>query len=235
MKKLNAKLHSNQSGFIVADFLFSLVLVISCSVIIFVFTLSLATIEISQYIVWSTARNYSAANETKKIAQTQAQLKFKNLADQFPKLTGNNNSSPWITLTGPPLVGNLIELDPTFKSRLGGQKEENNQDQSLQKRQPWIGASAIVKLNLLQNLKVPFIGPVGDPSADTFSFPVRAFILRHPSQEECKNFYFDSNSSIPTRFTEGIQKITGEDFDKIKAVHNIDGTQKYVPMEDNGC
>jgi len=68
--------NKNNSGFIVADFIFAFVMVLGIGIFIFGFTFSLAAIEISQYIVWSTARNYSAANTDEALANTQAQLKF---------------------------------------------------------------------------------------------------------------------------------------------------------------
>ncbi len=67
---------NSQGGFIAADFLFSFTLVISIGIIIFAFTFSLATIEISQYIVWSAARNYSAAYTNEAEASANARKKF---------------------------------------------------------------------------------------------------------------------------------------------------------------
>ncbi len=218
---------NNRSGFIIADFLFALVLVIGCGIVIFGLTFSLATVEIAQYIVWSTARNYSAANESESAALQSARNKFKNLADQFPLLTGHGSASPWVTM-GDPMIGDLVKLDTDLSNKLAAEKD--NKDLGQQFRQPWIGAKSEITLNLLQGIKIPFLGPIATPGSTEFTFPVRAFILRHPSQEECQGFY-----SEPKRYTEGIQKISGEDFSKIQLVHEIDGTQKYVPIEDNGC
>ena len=83
MKKLN------NSGFIIADFLFAFTMVIGIGIFIFGFTFSLATIEVAQYIVWSTARNYAAANEEELQSVKQAKEKFENLTAKFPLLTGN--------------------------------------------------------------------------------------------------------------------------------------------------
>lgn len=226
MKTSNKKFHlNNQSGFIIADFLFAIVLVIGCGILIFGLTFSLATVEIAQYIVWSTARNYSAANESPLKAEQQAKVKFNNLASQFPLLTGRGSPSPWVTLDDP-IVGDLVVLDSDLSSKLASEKE--NRDGGSQMRQPWIGVKSDLTLNLLMGLKIPFLGPVAEDKT-AFSFPVRAFILRHPSQQECLSFY-----SSEKRFTEGIQKISGENFDKIY-IGKPDGSAKYIPMEDNGC
>ncbi|MBC7457182.1 MAG: hypothetical protein H7235_02810 [Bdellovibrionaceae bacterium] len=222
----------NQSGFIAADFLFSFVLVIGCGMLIFLLTFSLAVVEISQYIVWSTARNYSAANENEFTASSQALIKFKNLSDQFPLLTGSNNPSPWFTLDDPK-VGDLslLKNDPDFNAKLEGDKQ--NRDGAKQIRQPWIGARAYLNFKILEGVKMPFLGPILlEEKRGDFKFPIRAFILRHPSQQECQDFY-----SIEHRFKVGIKIITGEDFMNIDLIHgnSIKKSDSYIPIEDNGC
>ena len=168
--------------------------------------------------------NYSAANSNPIDAEKQAQLKFKNLSAQFPLLTGSSSKgSPWVTLDNP-VVGDLAKIDSDLSSKLGAEKD--NKDYAQEFRQPWIGAKADLKLNLLLGFKIPFLGSVVDPSKESsFTFPIRAFILRHPSQKECMSFY-------EKRFTEGIQKISGE---KFSPADLPDGSVKYVPIEDNGC
>ena len=122
------------------------------------------------------------------------------------------------------MVGDLAKIDSQLSSKLGAEKD--NKDASQEFRQPWIGAKADLKLNLLLGFKIPFLGSVVDPAQESnFTFPIRAFILRHPSQSECMSFY--SN-----RYLEGIQKISGEKFGPPDIP---DGSTKYVPIEDNGC
>ena len=219
---------NNQSGFIIADFLFAFVLVISCGILIFGFTFSLAVVEISQYIVWSTARNYSVANISADDAKKQATQKFNNLSSQFPLLTGKT-SSPWFIL-GQLQIGDLSDVrnDPDLSAKLDTEKE--NRDGNSEARQPWIGAKADLEFKLLQDFRIPFLGKVADPNVK-FSFPIRAFILRHPSFDECQKFF-----EVRNRFTKGIQEITGEDFAAIYQTIDPDaGKSKYIPMEDNGC
>ncbi|MBC7753859.1 MAG: hypothetical protein H7Z71_06450 [Moraxellaceae bacterium] len=234
MKTPYAKTHSHsQSGFIAADFIFSFVLVIGCGMLVFLLTFSLAVVEISQYIVWSTARNYSAANVDEPTAKVQALIKFKNLSDKFPLLTGSNNPSPWFVLDDP-MVDDLAKKDPDFVAKL--ENDKDNRDGQQQIRQPWIGARAYLDFKILKGVKLPLLGPVlAADKRDNFKFPIRAFILRHPSQTECQGFF-----EVGKRFNEGIQKISGESFQQIKDVHiqsikNIDGASSYLPMEDNGC
>ena len=216
---------SNNSGFIIADFLFSFALVISCGIIVFALTFSLATVEISQYMVWSAARNYSAGNFDPLTAQAQAKKKFDTLADKFPLISGRGAAStPWFTLTDP-VIGDLAKIDADLIGKLGVDKI--NKDVTQQVRQPWIGVKSDLQLKLLSGLRVPFLGPVTG-SKDFFTFPIRAFILRHPSQQECYSFF-----SKEKRYNEGILKLN--DSSAEGSNFPTTGANEYVPIEDNGC
>jgi len=222
-RKSNLK---NQSGFIIADFLFSFTLIISCGIVIFGMTFSLASVEISQYIVWSTARNFSAANISETVAQQQARVKFANLSKQFSLITGASTSgvTPWFVLNNL-LVGNLAGpsgADGDLRAKLAGDSDNKDNGGSGERRQPWIGAKADLELKLLSGFNVPFLGPVA-PDKTIFKFPIRAFVLRHPSQEECFGFFTKEK-----RFNLGIQKLETQ-------MESIGDANKYVPIEDNGC
>lgn len=226
-KKNLTGLDSN-SGFIIADFLFAFVMVIGTGIFIFALTFSLATIEVAQYIVWSTARNYSAANISEVAAQQQALSKFENLTAAFPLLTGNGADSPWFRLSSESLVvGDLAELDQKLMEDL------SDEDRFNLSRQPWIGASARVNLLLFASLKIPFLGPVAEDKS-LFEFPVRAFILRHPSREDCQRFFYQQ------RFSNGIQQLENGNLEAYPGspstltLSNIGGITDGFG-EDNGC
>jgi hypothetical protein len=208
----------NSSGFIVADFLFAFVMVLGIGIFIFGFTFSLATVEISQYIVWSTARNYSAANTDESEAKAKAQLKFQNLTARFPLLTGNGSSDPWFELNDLK-VGDLSSgIDPDFSSKIGADKDNSF-------RQPWHGASAVLNLKLFAGFQIPFLGKVAKDK-DDFKFPIRAFILRHPSKAECLNFFNRDRYLIGIKNLEG-----GKLADDPTNTTLVDSP----PVEDNGC
>lgn len=220
----------SNSGFIIADFLFSFVLVIGIGIVIFGLTFSLATIEIAQYIVWSSARNFAAANITKETAAQNALLKFNNLSEQFPSLTGRGNS-PWFKLDDF-RVGDLAKIDQDFIQKIPAGSDIGNMDLANERRQPWIGASAKITLKLFAGLQIPFLGKVAE-DPDKFAFPVRAFIIRSPSVAECKSFF-----TYEKRFESGIKKIDA--FSKMNdgLVAAPSATQErkaYLPQEDNGC
>ncbi len=206
----------NQSGFIIADFLFSFVLVIGVGIFIFALTFSLATIEISQYIVWSSARAYSSGNIDEAAASLAATKKFKSLSAQFPLLTGEGSPSPWYRLEN--FKAQNHETEATFVGKVSG-PDLQNRDGNTERRQPWTGASADIYLKLFASIGIPFFGKVSSDPEKDFSFRVYAFIIRNPSYFECTEFF-------KVRFEE-IQKL--DTFDKL-------GTDnKNYLVEDNGC
>jgi len=194
MKKLsNKKFIRNNSGMLIADFLFAFTMVIGIGMFMFALTFSLATIEVGQYIIWSTARNYSAARYNEDLARSEATDKFKALTDQFPLLTG----SGWFELSADVLrIGELDKIDPSLT--ISADDAKNNF------RQPWTGASTTINLKLFANMNVPFLGKV---AADTssFTFPVRAFLIRNVSTNECQDFFYIKSE----RYEGGIMKLKG--------------------------
>lgn len=222
MKKI--KKSKNNSGFIVADFLFAFVMTLSVGIFIFSITFSLATIEISQYIIWSTARNYASANISKDLAHDQAERKFENLAAKFPLLTNSDGSSKWFELSRANLqIGELDIIDKDFDSKI------SSSDQVNENRQPWTGASTTINLKLFSSLQLPFLGKVTENKAD-FSFPVRAFIIRNVSQEECTQFFEKSK-----RYDLGIRNLEGGKLAPAALGPPAAAGSSLRMGEDNGC
>lgn len=224
MKKIFQQRKKSQSGFIIADFLFSFVMVISIGIIMFAMTFALATVEVAQYIVWSSARAYSSANVNETIARNAAVAKFNNLSAQFPKLTGaGGEASPWFTLDNFSVKN--FENDPVFQAKIANPNDRMNRDGNLERRQPWTGARADIYLKLFANMSVPFLGKVSSDAENTFKFQVYAFIIRNPSYEECTNFF-------KNRFSRGIKPLDSENFSSLQ--DPLPALTDYV-VEDNGC
>ena len=129
----NNKKRSNQAGFIAAEFLFSFILVISCGLVVFALTFSLMTIEVAQYITWSSARAYSAGNLSKGDSEQAGRTKFKNLKAAFPLLSGT--AGEWFELSassvGKNVGAGMGNLDPS--NRMGDET-----------RHPWSGFSSTI-------------------------------------------------------------------------------------------
>lgn len=190
-----SKLNKNNSGLIIADFLFAFTMVLGIGIFMFALTFSLATIEIGQYIIWSTARNYSAGQISELVAKDTAEKKFDALISQFPLLTNSDGNSSWFELSREDLkIGEIDTIDSSLS--ISDDDKRNNY------RQPWTGASTTINLKLFSNLKLPFIGPVTS-NKSVFKFPVRAFIIRNVSQVECQNFFYGNN----TRWEEGFKNL----------------------------
>jgi hypothetical protein len=216
----------SESGFIVADFLFAFVMTIGVGIFIFAITFSLATIEVGQYIVWSTARNYSAAGLKQADSEEFAKQKFKSLAEKFPLLTNVGEDSTWFELSEADLKvkDNLTVVDTDLGIR--------GEDATNKYRQPWTGASTKIKLKLFSGLTIPFLGKVV-ADGSMLEFPIRAFLIRNVSQTECEAF-FEGFGSGP-RITEGIQKL--ENSNLAKDTWGLEGEPAggIIHGEDNGC
>lgn len=216
--RLKSKFRKNNSGMIIADFLFAFVMVIGVGMFMFALTFSLATIEVTQYIVWSTARHYSAAQKNEIAARESAEKKFEALLTKFPLLV----NSGWFEISRDDLkIGELDVIDPSFNI--------NSDDKINNFRQPWTGASTTINLKLFSGLQIPFLGKVStDPEA--FKFPVRAFIIRNVSVDECKKFFKSEQ-----RYEEGMKKLEDSKLAK-EAFGPIQGTcDSGFCGEDNGC
>lgn len=190
-----SRFNRNNAGLLVADFLFAFTMVIGIGIFMFALTFSLATIEVGQYIVWSTARNYSSGQYNLTRARDRAYTKFEALSSQFPLLTNSDGNSSWFELSREDLiVGELDEEDPTFKISTDDKKNSF--------RQPWTGVSTTINLKLFAGLQVPFLGKVTNNPA-IFKFPVRAFIIRNVSVAECNDFF------NLYRYSQGMKNLEG--------------------------
>jgi hypothetical protein len=224
--RLKRKSIYNESGFIVADFLFAFVMTIGVGIFIFAITFSLATIEVGQYIVWSTARNYSASNLNQGVALIGAREKFKALAEKFPLLTNIGDDSSWFELSETDLkIGDDLTTSDTALGITG-------QDAVNDFRQPWTGASTVIKLKLFSGLKIPFLGKVV-ADGSMLEFPIRAFLIRNVSQQECEAF-FNGVGSGP-RITNGIKKLENEKLAKDTWGLQGETGGGITHGEDNGC
>lgn len=225
MKKKFHQRKRSQSGFIIADFLFSFVIVLSIGIIMFALTFALATVEIAQYIVWSSARTFSSGNVDESAGRAAALAKFNNLSAQFPKLTGaGGEGSPWFMLDN--FSAQNFENDPIFQARVSNTNDrENRSGAGSERRTPWIGARADIYLKLFANMSIPFFGKVSTDAENTFKFQVYSFVIRNPSYQECVDFF-------KNRFTLGVQPLDSENFKSSPPL----GTEipNYV-VEDNGC
>lgn len=227
------KIAKNNSGFMTAEFLFAFTMVIGCGIFIFGLTFSLTTIEIAQYIVWSSARSYAVGNissgDQNKHSETAGRTKYKNLTAAFPLLTGNGSDSPWFRM--PDINDNdflVGDLSLSIKEKDGGIDSENKIEGTNEARHPWLGVESSIDLILFKGLQIPFLGKIA-ANPEEFKFPVRGILLRHPSVDECQTFF-------KNKFAEGIQQLPAEAPSAgVKWEFTDQQIIQYVPIEDNGC
>lgn len=218
--KINQRLKhdplNNTKGFLLADFVFSMALVVGCCIILFGLTFSLVSVEIAQYITWSAARSYAAGHKDEAKNKEMGRLKFELLAKRFPLITGKGEAeSPFFTLTLND-VGDVPNLSQIRRLNTLGSSSEP--------RQPWTGVETTFDVLLLKKMRIPFIGKITTDD-ENFSYAMRGFLIRHPSQEECLQFFRN-------RYQEGIATI--ENNWGSRSFLTSQGTQ-YSPNEDNGC
>lgn len=213
-----------------AEFLFAFTMVIGAGVLMFALTFALTTVEISQYIVWSAARSYAVGNKLVGDSKTLGETKYRNLTAAFPLLTGNGADSPWFKM-GKVEDGDVTVGDISLKMKLKDPAlDPENKDPGGEARQPWLGVESTIDLILFKGLQIPFLGKITE-SPDDFKFPVRAVLLRHPSYQECRDFFTQ-------RFEKGIQQMPAENGDGTQRAKNwkdLGSAGQYAVTEDNGC
>lgn len=209
-----------------AEFLFAFTMVIGSGILIFALTFALTTVEIAQYIVWSAARTHAAGMKVPSDAKTYATQKYTNLTAAYPLLTGEGADSPWFRMAkaSEPNDFAIGDISDMIKKKDSAIDKDNAADPGGEARHPWIGVESSIDLILFKGLQVPFLGKVTE-SPQEFKFPIRAVLFRHPSYDECRNFFLE-------KYNSGIKKMTGEP--QWNNLENSDPS-KYYAMEDNGC
>ncbi|MES2768551.1 MAG: hypothetical protein V4596_05330 [Bdellovibrionota bacterium] len=152
----------NQSGAIALDFIFALVLVLSMTLLLGVFSFSLSIIESVQYLTFSSSRAYFAGHISQAEQKKAAEKKFKELSatGSYQKLLKKD----WFNVT----------LDEVGDSR----KEYDATDE----RDILEGVRTKIVVGLLE-LQIPLFGSTkGDNPYETF---VTSFLGRESSTEEC--------------------------------------------------
>lgn len=236
MKTFN-QLPRNNAGFMTAEFLFAFTMVIGAGCLIFALTFALTTVEVAQYIVWSSARAHAAGNKTVTDSENRGRDKYTNLTAAFPLLTGEGSDSPWFKMAKVTDAQDFTigDLSLSMKRKDGAIDPDNASSPGGEARHPWIGVESSIDLILFKNSQIPFLGKAAE-DPNEFTFPVRGILFRHPSQDECVKFFQE-------KFRLGIKEIKVENGgdtniqQQVKKWRELSNTAdvSYSPMEDNGC
>ena len=203
----------NSVGIITIDFLISLLIASVFCTVLFVFTFTFTVIEISQYIAYSTGRAFIAGHLTPDDQVKMATNKFK----QFIGPGGNKEIMPlfqngWYELS-PPDIRGAGESGKSFADDYGLGPDSKNSSYSG------------IRLRFNAKLLMLNFGILGSTSksGDGFFANVTGLLIREPSTQECQK-----QLTLDNRY----RAILDLDprFNDYRAT-----SDKYLPMEDNGC
>ncbi len=211
---------SNQHGFMTLDFLFAFVMVIGFSSLLFALTMTLTTVEITQYITFASARNYAVGHINVLLQENQARLKYKELVEHpvFAPLYNNG----WFEVAKPEpgalFVGDMTQLK--FPEYTQPSPEQPNLFHG-------VGTPFIARM---LEFNIPFFGSTtdeGDGTGSGFNTFIASYLSREISNNECLNFFNDKRwekiRSLPV--SGGAQPYSAQ----------TPGKEAYVIISDNGC
>lgn len=205
---------NNNSGFLSADFLFSLVLGITVSMLLFAACFTFTTIEIAQYIAFSVSRAHMAGHDDPEKQVLMANNKFEYLTKKT-MLGLLFRQGSWFELKKPDIRNGLNKNDfssdyPYFNSG--------------DARIPQTGVRLDFVAKVL-NFKVAFLGKSSEDDKP-FTARVTGLLFREPSSKECREQMKNTNRysailSLDSRFS---------------VLDPSQGSNPaYFPLEDNGC
>lgn len=206
----------SQSGMITLDFLFAFVLVMGFAGLLFALTLTLTVVEITQYVTFASARNYSASHINVIYQEQQARLKYKELTETtvFAPLYSNG----WFEIDKPEaaLVGDATTVFPEYKQ---SSPEEPNLFYG-------VGTKFIARM---LEFNIPFFGSTtddGDGQGSGFKTFIASYLSREVTTNECLNFFnarrWEKIRSLPVSNASPYSVLTP-------------ANEAYVIVSDNGC
>ncbi|MEK6772657.1 MAG: hypothetical protein AABY64_01845 [Bdellovibrionota bacterium] len=202
---------NNNAGFLSADFLFSIVIGITVSMMLFALCFTFSTIEISQYVAFSVSRAHMAGHDDPDKQTLMANNKYEYLTKKtMIGLLFRPNS--WFELRKPDIRSGL-------DNRTFGADYEYKDD-----RVPQTGVRLDFVAKIL-NFNVAFLGKSSEDDKP-FTARVTGLLFREPSSKECREQMKNINRysailNLDRRF--GV-------LDSSRG-----NNPAYFPLEDNGC
>lgn len=174
----------NERGSLTIDFLFATVLVMGVSGLLFALCFTLTVVEISQYIAFSTSRNYASSHFNEETQKAMAESKFNQLVFE----------SPWKVLFKRDGWFNLSYINT------GDFREEYPNDITEDNAKFW-GTVLEIESKVL-DFKIPFYGST-NPEDNAFKAKITSFLGRESTAEECVDFHnqrFEEIKKLNTKF-----------------------------------
>lgn len=209
---------TSESGMITLDFLFAFVLVMGFSALLFALTLTLTVVEVTQYITFASARNYSAGHVNVIYQEQQARLKYKELTEGsvFTPLFSNG----WFEVARADSA-NLLVGDAT--QTFAEYKPSSPEDPNL-----FYGVGTPFIARMLE-FHIPFFGSTtdeGDGQGSGFKTFIASYLSREVTTNECLRFFnnlrWQKIRSLPVNGGNSYALAPGDDVN-------------YWIVSDNGC
>jgi hypothetical protein len=197
----------NQRGQLTVEFLFTFAIAIGVFTVIFTLMFTLSVVEITQYVVYSSARSHAAASVDIATQQANARARYQKLTAQ--SALASLYFGTWFSISSPQELDVRSGYDRMFSNDLAGGDDL---------RQQFMGVSTKLTAMLL-NFQLPLLGSTS-PDGEGFSTNVNGILIREPSQKECMDFFETRRAAIGT-----LPASQGGYYEPTK----------YLPMEDNGC
>ncbi len=189
----------DERGILTLDLMFALVLVTAFTVILFSMMFTLSLTSVAQYISFASARNYSLAHFDPDEQRTRAEATFERLMEE-PELAPLMNGSLFrITSFEANDFNDLFEPDGPNARVFHGVRMEI--------------------LSGMLNFRIPMFGAT-TTSDRGFRATVNSYLLREPTNQECKEFFANRYEQLARTVTSAPVP-TGASFDGV--------------MIDNGC
>lgn len=204
----------NQAGVVTMEFIFSLVIAAGLSALLFAVSYTLAIVEVTQYVVYSSARAQLAGNKDPQAQRTAAIDKYKQLTTGKGAIA-TVYGTKWFEIGKPDALdvrGGPSADGKTFGGDLAGGSDLPN-------RNWFLGVSTPLTAKIM-NFKIPFLGSTNPESEDnSFKTRLNAMLIREPSQKECFDFFERRRSA----------------FSSLPSGQSFYRAADYIPQEDNGC
>lgn len=199
----------NQGGFILTEFLIAVAIASGLTILTFAMTFTLSTVEVVQYIVYSTSRAHAAANYDQQAQQDTARKKYQSLAESkaFKFLFTNG----WFEISKP------SELD--IRS---GSGSNFSQDYALNNAHPSTQGVRVNFTAKLLEMQLPMLGSVTPEDSKGFTTRVNALLIREVSMKECQDYFQKERP-------EALWGLENNRFSSYRK------PSVEAPWEDNGC
>ena len=210
--------NATERGSVITEFIFAFMIAGTVGVVLFALSYALMVTEVVQYVAFATSRAHMAGSLSPARQKENAEKKYKSLIEGQGAIARIFKSS-WFELGSVDQIqirqgegASTGEAD--FIKQFGG-------GEMASKRGRFIGVVIPLTLKIL-NMRFKTLGSTNpNGSDDTFQTYVNAFLIREPSQLECRSFFQEKRNlsnwqnilsgQLPQVFTDESQWSLGED------------------------